>query len=185
MATQINTNQIKDDAVTAAKLAPGPAQYAASTTAVTVVNSAVETSLWSFTLSADDIGTDGLLVVRASGSVDTLSSAQGFRFKLKLGSTDVVDIDATVRVDGGPAAFLVEFRLKADGAANAQDGRGLLLVRGPGVNTGGDPDEQGAVGTGAEDTTSDLTVDVRWSWDGAGASNTITFEEGEAMLYTP
>jgi hypothetical protein len=183
MATQINTNQIKDEAVTAGKLAPGPAQYAASTTAVTVENTTTETSLWSFTLDGGDLGNNGLLVVRGAGQVSSINTSQGFRLKLKLGATEIVDIDTTLRIDTDPAAFEFAFYLKADGDTSSQDGQGHMALRGVGVvSTGELP---GAVGTGAEDHSGDLTVDVRWSWDAASASNTITFENGTAELFTP
>jgi hypothetical protein len=182
MATQINTNQIKDEAVTNDKLAPGPAHYWSGTTAVTIVNTAVEGSLASFTLAGGDLGSTGLLRIHAKGTMSTDNNLREFNAKIKLGGTDIIDVDHACRCNTNTGTFDFMVIISAAGGEANQTARGTFHVTGEVSATEGY--HGGDDGTASEDATGDLTVDFRFSWDDARADTTITFEEMIVELFT-
>lgn len=148
----------------------------------TVNSTAAETSIKSVIIPANTLGTGSGLRFSLYVSSFTMDASNNAKFIVKYGSTDVATFTLTENV-GAPIASLqgvIEGTIFATGATNTQQGviRTLLLIN---QATGNQNFAQDAVngnafGTSTEDSTGDLTLDIRIDFNNSSASNLITVE---------
>lgn len=142
---------------------------------VTVVNTTTETTIFTFTIPANTLGTDNSTRLFIQGRVtdNTGGGAQLLTVRLKYGATTVATriIESVTGITDQGYPFM--FALMADGATNAQEAMMKLqrdLASASTVPT------NIARGTAAEDSTTALALAVTVQWDLADANLSYTME---------
>ena len=144
-----------------------------------IVNTAAETTLYTFTIPAATLGTTGILRVSIKGDYfNNSGSSRTLQLKVKYGSTTLWDeTSGVIGVNANRRAFTFDFLLAAINSTSAQLANGIFaLSTGGAANTG-----IGAMagfstvdvafqGTSAEDSTGALALDVTVTHPVADAS---------------
>ncbi len=176
--TGTSTTLIMNPANTAAKVANAIASYAPITTtpvildsavaSTTVGNTAVETTLYTFSIPANTLGTANALRLVIIGSM-LQNASKYLQVKLKYGATTVADAVTLSYFDSATTfSIKIEAFLVAQGATNSQFGtayykEGVINLGGVGIH-----------GTAAEDSTGALDLVITAKWSAASASATLT-----------
>lgn len=166
-ASIMNTH-VRDNLLSTSRL------LAADHTDVTVVNSAVETTLATFTVPANAMGTKNALVVDLMG-VYTQNVSIGGTFRMKYGATTVLSLAGQLGANSASqSGFRLTSRMLAANSTSSQDSMMELFV-GPfnGYNT------FTAGGASSESSTSAKTFSLTWQWDSASGSASLS-----TVLYT-
>lgn len=160
------------------------------TSDVTLINSAVETDLLTFSLAGNTLGTANVIKGRiylrsgTSGSTNyfTLLAANTFTLKLKYGATTI----ATAVLSQNTTNFeygvgVIDFTLHATGATNTQEG---LIYTSIIDSNGAAPQALTAlaVGTAAEDSTANKTLSVTGTFSAASVNNGLVAPSGYVEL---
>jgi len=168
MATQINTNQIKDGAVTAAKLSFVPTQVLAmvDTFSKLVDNDGSETAIMTETIPGGTLGSTGLIVGRIRGWARNESgSNKTVVLRLKYGAETLATTGA-IDIPNGitESAVHVDFVLAANAGESAQLGgltAGIFLLDEQKTEGGADD------GSASQDSSGDLDLVVTWDFSAA------------------
>lgn len=147
----------------------------------TVANTTTETTLATFTVDANTLGTDGGVKVMIPLTDFDVRNNNGdtFTVNLKYGATTV----ATALLEQQSGAGItnlsgsIEAILWASGATNTQVGSASIDVADAEFTMGGVNNQSArdvAMGTAAEDSTGALTMAVTVQWSAAAAANSVT-----------
>lgn len=140
-----------------------------------VTNTAAETDLFSFTLSANKLGTTGILLVHVEGNVrNSIGAASSLTLQGYLGSTSLLE-SASI-ANGFNGEFEMNFNLWADASASLQEA--FLKWTHDGIQAQMNHSE-----AFAEDTTGDLTVKITAKWPLANAALGVSMRRYYAILY--
>ncbi len=152
----------------------------ADATNTTVANTTTETDLWSTTLHGGSLGSSNAVTGRIyiSGHGQGTGGSDDLTVNLNYGTTTV----ATLNINGQGTAFsgltgYIDFSLMGNGGTSVQEG----IISFFSTDQGGFATQTGnrflcanaQPGTGAEDSTTDLTLSVSVQWGNASSSNTI------------
>lgn len=136
-------------------------------TAVTVVNTTVETNLYSKSIAAGSLGTTGGLRLTIYGShFNNTGAGVTYQFRVKFGATTVLNFQApTFNASGVRGGWSMDVILLNQGATGSQlgTGRALAVIGRQNLNViagGTDLMSAEAEGTAAEDTTAAKTLAV-------------------------
>ena len=150
-----------------------------------IVNSAARTNLYAFTVPANLLGTNGLVILKIYLHVLNNSGATAYgTITIQLGATDICSFsnsgnkfpDAGARTAGELIVVL-----KGDGATNAQWASGMADFA---TSTSGSSRRTSNQGTAAEDSTGALALEVDWQFDAAHASLSVKLEAAE-LIFVP
>ena len=136
---------------------------------VTVANTTTETSVYSFSISGNKLGTVGGVRLVVSGTASTLNLINELTIRVKLGATTIFTFNTNNNESTSPGTqraikFVVEL---FNTATNAQRVHFHGFWRDASVPLGA----WDAYGTAAEDTTTAKTLDVTVQWASASANN--------------
>lgn len=150
MATQVNTNQIKDDAVTPAKTSYTPLQVLTWVDSFTklIDNDASETTIMSVSITGGTLGSTGIITGKITGKfINNSGAGRTAAVKLKYGATTLATLTA-ISISAGVSDedFVTHFMLAANAGASAQ--RGSLNA----------PHDSANYGAAAEDSSGDLNL---------------------------
>ena len=154
------------------------------TTAVTITNSAVETTIYTYTLTANTLGTDKAVALKLFGSYRQFSSQnRQVRVRVKLGATTLMDAtSANIGSNTNTGYWGGEVFLQNTGATNEQHAFMRFTFERGGTAAGASSSDVSVVdrSVGAVDTTADqdLVVTVQLS----SANATQTFVRQGAVL---
>jgi hypothetical protein len=183
LAAGANGLQLVADSAQAAGLkwaAPGDLSRAASL--LDVVNSVAETSLFSFSLPANLLGTNRMVRLTLFGDyLNNSGATRTVTFKAKYGATTLFnDVTLALAASASRRPFRAEVELANQGATNAQVLSGLISLGLPGGTTSGLGDLSGLpvlvnhlFGSSAEDSTAAKTLDLTVTHSAASASLSI------------
>ncbi len=144
--------------------------YAKETSSVTVGNTADETSIFSTTITGGDMGATGWLRVTVMGSIiQNTGSSKIFTVKMKLGSTTLCSATATMLASANVGALRIVGYI-ANTSALAQK----AVLYNEQIRTNIANQSKGIIGTGAEDTSTNKTLDITVQWASAVAEETLT-----------
>lgn len=156
-----------------------PRILARTTGLVLIQNTAAETTVLSFTLAGGTLGTNRAVRIKVYGKYETNGVSRGATVRMKLGATTVI-AEGLAGIDigaGNPEGFVLEFILRADNSAASQFGTLSGVYEAPASTNNPVMD----IGSGAENTASDLTLAVTWQWT-AAAMGTFANIAAEAEL---
>lgn len=150
-----------------------------STTQVTVNNTVVETTLFSFTLLGGSLSTNRLLQMRSMIAVES-NAGTTYTFRLKYGATTILTIALPVVIANSYYPLFMD--LKGDAATNAQEAHGSIIHDQSGSTFRG----ISARGTAAEDSTANKTLALTVQLGSAGAGITCRHEASSVLgAYVP
>ena len=156
-------------------------KIASFTTNVDVVNTTTETTIWSFTLTGNKLGTTGVLVGRISYGGAAGSGVSSDRIlRLKYGGTTIatLTITSSIVTDAG----FINFIIQNAGTTNSQEGEIFKLYSAQGSGTALGQEIGGARGTSAIDSTTDQTVSMTIQFSTASLSVGETYTNGYAFI---
>lgn len=146
-------------------------------TDVTVGSTTTETSLYSFSVPADTLGTNKLLHLRMTGTfLNTRSGTEEETVRFKYGSTTIFTGVRDAALENTVTAFSADFYLVGDGGTSAQRGWGHLTWSGGAVRM------LSGFGTATEDSTSALTLDVTFQHEVANSGVIIVHKYSHLTL---
>ncbi len=150
-----------------------------STSATTVNNTNLETTLFTVSIPGGTMLTSGTLKVRAFLSAIGQTTSGQLILKIKYGGTTISTFPAFVSGVGSGGVGNIEFNLFAAGATNSQRGHGILSLNDIPTGAAGTTvkDMLQADGTSAVDSTSAQTFLITATWNVADANNTITLQD--------
>jgi len=154
-----------------------------STTAITVANTTDETSLGSFTLAANTLGTANGVKIYIPLDEVKADNANNYTFALKYGSTTVCSAVMVANATTTASSGYLECYLFATGATNTQ--KGILNLMVSDTNTFSNSNASGNAfdqGTATEDSTGALTVDVTVDMNVADTTTQVITEGFLATL---
>ncbi|MCI0558811.1 MAG: hypothetical protein MN733_09965 [Nitrososphaera sp.] len=150
---------------------------------LTVVNTAVETSVFSHSVPANSMGTNRALNLVLIGDVLQNNTGENLTLRIKFGGTTIwQDASNAFAADADRRGFFLEIWLANRGATNSQIGGGVVspqataIVTAPTTGIAGDLGDAGMDGSpmtfaaSSIDTTAAATLDVTIQWTTAGAS---------------
>ncbi len=151
---------------------------ARNTSDVTVGNTTDETSVFSATITGGDMGATGWLRVTVTGSIEQ-SSGGGVNFtvRLKLGATTLCSALATMLSGANVGAFRFVGYI-----ANTSSSAQKATLYNEQLRTNVANQSKGITGTGAEDTSTNKTLDITAEWSAANANATLTKTIGMVEL---
>ena len=144
--------------------------YAKETSSVTVGNTTDETSIFSTTITGGDMGATGWLRVTVMGSIiQNRGGSTVLTVRLKLGATTLCSALATMLTAANAGAFRFVGYI-ANTSASAQK----AVLYNEQLRTNIANQSKGITGTGAEDTSTNKTLDITAEWAVADAQTTLT-----------
>lgn len=145
--------------------------YDKSVSDTTVGNTITETSLYSKSISANDLASASGLRVRMAGTwLSNTAATRTLTLRFKFGATTITTFTLSLPVAGATGTFEIEVLL-FNTATNAQ----AVFEDARFVRSGAVVDEGiSSAGTAAEDTTGAKTFNVTAQWDAASANATLT-----------
>lgn len=143
-------------------------------TAVTVVNTTVETDLWSFKLFPNEWHTKMVLRFVTDGIYSTANGSDTFTLKLKLGSVTMLSI-----VSSAASVTDADFYISALMTVRAV-GSGSAALLEVGLNADINEVKKSVVETTPTtfDSTASQTLSLTATWSNADAGDTVTIEQG-------
>jgi hypothetical protein len=145
--------------------------------ALDIVNTATETTLYSYAVPANTLGTDKALRVTIKGDYlsDEIATNHTITLKVKFGATTLfADVSGTFLNDANRRVYSLDIILSAADATNAQQLNGTLLFDIGPADTGIGEINDGLLGRGgmfagtsAEDSTAAKTLDITIQHDAA------------------
>ena len=163
-----------------------------SGTATTVTNTTTESSLWSFTLPANTLGTANGVHVKMFGTMVNNSGAnRAYTISVKYGATTIFsDALANIGANAASRAWVIDLTLGAANATNSQTLIGTMSVSSTASATTGTGDLNSAdtitqrtfYGTSAEDSTADKTFNVTITFPANTSTQTWTRTFGSADM---
>jgi hypothetical protein len=162
--------------------AAGSQLVAVMSAPVDVHSTTNETTLLSFTLPGGGLGTANMIQAQILLSDFDTSTTNGVTFRLKYGSTTIASyiFDDCGTVSNANGVIIAN--MYAAGATNAQGGS--IAVQVMAHNDGAESFSVHNTGTGAEDSTGDLTFSITAQPETSSASVGTTAQTGYAMLAT-
>jgi len=159
--------------IAAAAAPPGRRMVAKFAEGIRIGAVDTETSFGSYTIPADLLGTEGVIIVSLSCQITT-NVAGTFLLRIKLGGTTLfADVTAALGV-GAVQAMTLNFQIGAAGSTSVQRGGGeMTLSAGDGASPGVAGFQQApymagpfTLAAGTEDSTTALTLDItgQFSW---------------------
>jgi hypothetical protein len=172
--TKLRPGQIED----VPKLAGLTSLLFADNTRTTIDNDATETTVYTDTLLADTLGANGFLRITHFGlTTRNMGADKDLTFRLKLGATTLVTLTHLNVSDGKTdLPTKVEFILKADGGTSAQLVIGMSHVYNDSTSATAFIRVVADSGTGAEDTTGNLTLSITAQNETANANEKYVAE---------
>lgn len=143
-------------------------------TAVTVVNTTVETDLWSFKLFPNEWHTKMVVRLSVNGLYTTANASDTLTLKVKIGSTTLSSIVSTAAtVTDAPYTFVFLGTIRSVGSGTAASiESGIAAV----IN---DVDKTATQGTASTfDSTATQTLSCTATWSNALSGNTMTIQQG-------
>lgn len=161
---------------------------------VTFGNSISETELWSVSIPANTLGTNGIVEYKAYisnfGIEASGQSCEIFTGKIKYGGTTVgtFTIDNDAAGDIASMQGWLEGKVMGAGTTGSQTAVGFLRVEDDinKIDSGGSPTNQSlsiGSGTASIDSTSSQTLQFTADWGGADAACTITMQKPSIVKY--
>ena len=153
-----------------------------NTADVTVGNTISETTLYTETIAADTLGTDG--VVRGTIFVSDFDladiSSPSFIMRFKYGATTLVTVTIVNAASGALTNMTgtIDFAIMGSGATGTQEGWIKIDVSENEVSATNAEANGAGTGTSAEDSTGALALTVTADWSNAAVANTITISSG-------
>lgn len=172
---------------------------ARNATELSVSTSASKTTVWSFTVPANKLGTDKTLAIELGGKAQFNSGTPTLTVTVEYGGTTLyADVCTGQTAAAGVRAWFLNLNLSAHGATNSQVLTGMLAMGPPGGATTGNGDIAAAIasatgfnapiyGTSAEDSTADKTLTISFtmsvsnSADNWQRENAIAYMKGEGQ----
>lgn len=146
------------------------------TSDTTVNNTITETTVYTESISANDLHVGQMVTVRVNGIYSTANGTDTFTLRFKFGGTEVDSFTSTAaNVTDGP--FEIEFV----GTIRSVGGTGSIMTAAKGFFNN-ELKQSGNTSATTVDTTSagDITVTIAWS--AADASNSVTVQQGLARF---
>jgi len=142
------------------------------TTDVTVTNTGAQTTVYSFSVPADTLGTNNRLRLTIHGEdrCSTNPCEDTYTVRLKYGATTLLSNVISPTDTLGP--FKAEFLLSSDGAANSQLGLVTFIGREISIKHG----------TAATDSTAAQTLEVTVDWSFGAVNNTVRMKHAVLEL---
>ena len=170
--TTVNRLVINDELIFngEATVIRGLSRLATSTTAsTTVADSAAETTLFSWTVPAGALGTDGVIKVRLN--IDDVDSTAGHNptYKLKYGATTLVSFSTTMPAAANYTGY-IDITLIAANATDSQKGNLYFCIG----NTGSTINMGGGHGVSSIDSTVEQTLTTTITVGSADATDSLT-----------
>ena len=141
-------------------------------TDVTITNTTIETSIYSFSIPANELGTENRIRLVVLGQVNKGAGAGSFTLRFKYGATTLTSQSITVVSNATNEPYFIEGFLVGDDATNAQLGGTRTTRDATGVDI--------IFGTAAEDSTGALTLDLTVQLNAAAVG--FTFLMKHAIL---
>jgi len=142
---------------------------------VSVSNTVTETSIFSYSVPANTLGTNNALRLTVRGRWSCTGSSPTLTASVKYGTATfaqpVLQSNAVAQTDKG---FLLDVLLAADGSTSAQYGWAAFIADAVSTNNQINSVARGTANT--EDSTTTLTFEVTVTWSAASASNTFILE---------
>lgn len=152
-----------------------------NTTTVTVANTTTETSIYSFSVPANLMGTNRALHVKLFGTFlnNTILTSDVLTLTVKLGGTTIATKNSsTIATSATTGDVYVEVIIANIGTANNQ--RGVLSMT---IDEGGLVSVNSVgTGTGAVDTTNAQTLDITVTHSAAGVNTSFTKQHAYTIL---
>jgi hypothetical protein len=186
MATQVNTNQVKDDAITPAKNSYIPVEVLAmvSSHSFIIDNDNSETNIFSYNVVGGTLGSTGEIRVRMNGYLRNVSgNPRNFTFKLKYGAETIATTTSEDLNSGEVGPFHLEANVAANAGSGAQVG-GLTTVW---ADTSGNEDGVGWYddGSAAQDSTGNLNLIITATAEVADADLELYLYAYEILFADP
>jgi len=151
---------------------------ATNTTDLAINTTVTETSLYSYSVAANTLGTQNIVQIRIVALVYYSGGARTITFRVKFGATTLVT-SAPISSAAGTHSVELVITLKGDGATNAQKATLSCAGEAPaGHLPGGD-------GTATEDSTAAKTLDITVENDLSSASLGVTRRTATVSVYRP
>ena len=142
------------------------------TSDTTVANTTTETTIYTESISADELHVGQVIRVTLSGYYSTANATDTFTLRWKIGGTTVASkVSVAENVTNGPWKAVLELTVRSIGAT----GTVISFVEAAFNNT---RDDQAATSTTTTDTTSAEDVIGTLQWDNALSGNTATITQG-------
>ena len=140
------------------------------TTAVTAANTTDETTVFTASISANELHVGKVLRVWGCGQISTHDANDTLTVRIKIGGTLLTTLDSTPKtVTGKPMHFWNLITIRTTGAAGTLASHGFIMIEDTEVH---DNDQDVAIDTTAAD---DITV--TFQWDDADAGNIAVLDQ--------
>lgn len=158
-----------------------------ATSDATVANTTTETAIFSETVLANTLDTNGVIAGRLYVSTFDFAAAGSCTIRLKLGGSTIATTGISSLSQTGLIGY-IDFMVINAGSTSSQEGSFIVDVV---TNSAGVYSSAGSTafvrdssnGTSAVDTTSDRTLELTAQWSIANASNSIVVRHGYAAIH--
>lgn len=145
----------------------------ADPTETTFSNSAVENTLWSWTLPGGTLGANDAFYLTFLFILLSNATGEFYAHRIYFGATNILTTNISPPVNGNIYSGIIRAYIKNNGATNSQKGimETFFALNSAGVAVAG-----GATGTAAIDSTVNQTIKLTCQFSDANASQTIVHQ---------